>query len=179
MTPIAAIERVQDDLRQSPIATFLWSNTREGMAFVDAEGIIREANPALCEMLGYGQSELVGMHFREITVGRDVDADISEFAKLVSGQTREYTMVKTYRTKAQRLLRARLRVIPFETGVLFCGQVLPIDTLALDSLPPDDEKRIMSMLVGRWILEHWRQVIAAVAAIGGLTNIDRILGIFG
>jgi PAS domain S-box-containing protein len=170
---------VQDELRQSAIGAFLWANTREGMAFVDAEGIIREANPAMCEMLGYGHSELIGTHFREITMGRDYEADATEFASLVAGEIREYSMVKTYRTKAQRLLRARLRVIPFETGVLFCGQVLPIDTLALDSLPPEDEKRIMSMLVGRWVLEHWRQVAAAVAAIGGLTNIDRILAIFG
>ncbi|MEE4300812.1 MAG: hypothetical protein V2J24_15340, partial [Pseudomonadales bacterium] len=88
-------------------------------------------------------------------------------------------MVKTYRTKAQQFLKARLRVIPFETGVLFCGQVLPIDTLSLDQLPPEDGKRSLSMLVGRWILEHWRQVLAIVAGIGGIANIDRLIALFG
>lgn len=178
MTIAEAVDRVRDDIEKCPTAGFLWSNTREGMAFVDADGVIRDVNDAFVHMLGYSHRELSGKHFADITVHSDIEADRIEFREMVEGRKQSYEMVKSYRSKARRIVTCRLRVIPFESGVLFCGQILPVDTLSLDQLPPEDEQRIMSMLVGRWVLEHWKQVIAIVAAIGGVTNLDRILSIF-
>jgi len=45
----------------------LYKNTAVGIALADREGRILKANPALQRMLGYGESEIVGVSFIEIT----------------------------------------------------------------------------------------------------------------
>jgi diguanylate cyclase (GGDEF)-like protein/PAS domain S-box-containing protein len=75
-----------------------------GMALVNAEGRLMESNPALQEMLGYGDEELRGMHFADLTHPEDVAADAASFEELVAGDLDRFRMEKRYIRKDGSLL---------------------------------------------------------------------------
>ena len=54
-----------------------------GIAIFNLDGTIRWANDCLCEMLRYPLDELVGMHFRQITVQHDQRRDTEAFSRLM------------------------------------------------------------------------------------------------
>src|SRR6185369_13041038 len=61
-------EKFATAFRQSP----------NGMAFVDTGGRFIKVNQALCDMLGYEESELMGKRFAEITHAEDVEVDLEQ-----------------------------------------------------------------------------------------------------
>lgn len=62
----------------------LWEHGRDGLHIVDAEGIIRDANPADYEPLGYTRDEYVGRHIARFHADRDVVEDI--LRRLAAGE---------------------------------------------------------------------------------------------
>lgn len=154
---------IREQLRTDPVAHFLWTQTREGWTFVSADGMMQLVNPAFAKMLGYSVGELEGHRFSEFTFGRDVAPHEREFQRLLSGEIPEYHMVTSYNTKHRHTVTVKLRAIAYESGALVLGQVLPIDTLAIEHLPDHEAKRVMSMLVGRWVVEtiseHWKRLL--------------------
>lgn len=161
-----------------PLAKFLWENTREGWAFVKPDGTMSLVNPAFADMLGWSVPELTGRRFQEITVERDVAPDESMFKRMLSGDVTTYSMVKTYRRKVGGTVTCRLRALNFDTGVLVCGTLLPIDTLSLEQLPDEDAKRVLAMLVGRWAIENWKVIAVALLALAGMLRMDDLLALF-
>ncbi len=69
-----------------------FENATVGMAVEDLDGRVLDANPALCEMLGYTEAELVGKTFAEFTHPRDLE----HLHKMLSGETRSYHTEKRY-----------------------------------------------------------------------------------
>jgi len=173
------LEDVKAELKsRDSLAGYLWTEAREGMAFVSNEGKMELVNPSFARLLGYSVHELEGQTFSSITIGADVAHDIAEFEKLLSGEIREYTMVKTYNTKARTTITVRLRAVNFDTGLLVLGAILPVDTLSLEQLPPEDARKIISMLVGRWAVENWKKLACFLAAVMGIVRLDYILALF-
>jgi PAS domain S-box-containing protein len=68
---VASRKSLQDGLVALQISERRWlglyKNTAVGIALADREGRILKANPALQEMLGYDESEIVGVSFIDIT----------------------------------------------------------------------------------------------------------------
>ncbi|MBS1160858.1 MAG: domain S-box protein [Proteobacteria bacterium] len=68
---VASRKSLQDGLLALQISERRWlglyKNTAVGIALADREGRILKANPALQQMLGYGETEIVGVSFIEIT----------------------------------------------------------------------------------------------------------------
>lgn len=84
-------------------------------ALITLEGIIKLANPALANTLGYTTEELKGMHFSAITHADDLEKDLSLFNKLITDpHFNKYEMRKTYVTKKGKLIKATLRVALIE-----------------------------------------------------------------
>lgn len=88
----------------------VFSNTAVGMAVVDTSGKIQEANPAFAHMLDYEPEELVGVHFRDITVEEDRAGDLALFAELQAGTRESYSLDKRYLTREGHIRWGRLTV---------------------------------------------------------------------
>ncbi|WP_254721752.1 PAS domain S-box protein [Kovacikia minuta] len=55
-----------------------------------------QANPSLCEMLGYVESELLNRTFQEITHPEDVEKDLGYVDQLTSGKIPYFQIQKRY-----------------------------------------------------------------------------------
>lgn len=70
-----------------------------GFAIVEPDGRFRAANRALCDMLGYSESELVAMTFQNLTYPDDLEPDLALANRLLAGEIESYRLEK--RTPAQ------------------------------------------------------------------------------
>ena len=113
-------EKFANAFRQSP----------HGMAFVDTLGRFIKANRALCEMLGYTEGELLGMHFAEITHPEDVTIDLEQLERLVNREITSYHRVKRYYRKDGALIWVSLGVSAVHDAqgkpIYFIGQMQDI-----------------------------------------------------
>lgn len=163
------------------LGAWLWTHAHVGLAMVDAQGIIRRANPCLAAMLGYAAVEIEGRHMREITAPTDQAAHARQFERAVrSGE--EYEMVQTYVTKTGRRVLARLFVSAFRSGgedaaTLMIAQVRAVDLLSIDGLSPEDRRRFLAAIVGEWALQNWRKILLAAGILLGLERaVTTLLG---
>ncbi|MGZ3373369.1 MAG: PAS domain S-box protein [Gemmatimonadaceae bacterium] len=69
-----------------------------GMALVDGEGRIVQANIGFCEILGFGRPELLGLGLSEITHPDDAESEAERRTRLAVGEIDRYQL-------AQRLIR--------------------------------------------------------------------------
>lgn len=76
-------ERERDEARS--ILEISMTNAPFGHAVIDMSGRMVHVNPALCELIGYPEDELVGRDFREFIHPADVPTADADFAKLVDG----------------------------------------------------------------------------------------------
>lgn len=67
-----------------------------GMALVGLDGQWLKVNPALCDLVGYSESELLSLSFQDITYPEDLEADLQQAASLLAGNIRSYAMEKRY-----------------------------------------------------------------------------------
>ena len=81
-----------------------------GMALVGTDGRWLRVNRALCAMLGYAESELLGVTFQDITHPDDLADDLEQVRRLLAGEADAYTMEKRYLDRHGRPLWAQLSV---------------------------------------------------------------------
>jgi two-component system, cell cycle sensor histidine kinase and response regulator CckA len=67
-----------------------------GIAMSDHDGKFLKVNPALCEMLGYSESELLEMTSVDITFAEDRAAQSSYMSRLIAGDLRSCVVEKRY-----------------------------------------------------------------------------------
>jgi len=67
-----------------------------GMALVAPDGRWLEVNQALCNIVGYSESELIGRKFQDITHPEDLDADLEFVRRMLKGEIPFYQMEKRY-----------------------------------------------------------------------------------
>jgi PAS domain S-box-containing protein len=91
------LEHMEERLRQEQ-ARFrgAFDSSAIGMALVSPEGRFLEVNRSLCELVGYGEEELVGCTFQEITHPDDLDADLAFVHRVLAGEIPSYRMEKRY-----------------------------------------------------------------------------------
>jgi PAS domain S-box-containing protein len=66
------------------------------MAHVDPEGRWLEANPQLCEIVGYSPDELTSLTLRDLTHPDDLNADLEYIRRALSDNIRAYSLQKRY-----------------------------------------------------------------------------------
>ncbi len=81
-----------------------------GMAIVSLEGKWLQVNKALCDLLGYTDTELKETTFQDITHPDDLEADLGQVERVLRGDIREYQMEKRYFRKDGREVWALLSV---------------------------------------------------------------------
>ena len=67
-----------------------------GMAITSPEGGGIDVNARICEILGYTREELSEMTWAEITHPDDLQADVAQFNRLLSGEIERYSMDKRF-----------------------------------------------------------------------------------
>jgi diguanylate cyclase (GGDEF)-like protein/PAS domain S-box-containing protein len=67
-----------------------------GIALVGPDGRWLQVNRALCELVGYSESELLATTFQAITHPDDLEADLNLVRQLLAGEIRSYHMEKRY-----------------------------------------------------------------------------------
>jgi diguanylate cyclase (GGDEF)-like protein/PAS domain S-box-containing protein len=70
-----------------------------GMALVTLDGYLLVANPALCDLLGYGSDELTGHSIRSLSHPDDAESNFVQLTRLISGEIRSYQLEKRYLRK--------------------------------------------------------------------------------
>lgn len=81
-----------------------------GKALVQPDGRFIKVNPALCQLLGYNERELLDGNFQSITHPDDLDADLDNLRALVDGRSVSYELEKRYLHRDGRVIWARLNV---------------------------------------------------------------------
>ena len=88
-----------------------------GMAFVDFDGTYLAVNPALCELVGRTQRELVGRTWQSITHPDDVGPGEQELLKTITDEARTFRLAKRYIRPDGHLLWVLLSVSPIRNPV--------------------------------------------------------------
>ena len=89
--------RAEEALRESGERfTQAFEHAPIGMAIVGIDGIILQVNPALCDMLGYSQSEMLGMPVWRITHPEDMPLTIDQLQRLVEGESDAWHLEKRF-----------------------------------------------------------------------------------
>ena len=81
-----------------------------GKALVHPDGRFIKVNPALCQLLGYSERDLLANNFQSITHPDDLDADLDNLRALIDGRSISYAMEKRYLHRDGRVIWARLNV---------------------------------------------------------------------
>jgi two-component system sensor histidine kinase EvgS len=94
---IARRRRAEETLRDSQQRLqVIFDAASAGIAQIRADGTFLLVNEALCRMLGYSQSELRGMNFRDITPAEDLQAEEPLIARVLASETDTFQVEKRY-----------------------------------------------------------------------------------
>ncbi len=85
-----------------------FDNAALGMAMVSPLGRFIRVNEALCQMLGYSEEELVGLHFNDITYLDDTLTGIDLIMQLLNGTVKNINFEKRYVHKHGYLIWAQV-----------------------------------------------------------------------
>lgn len=104
-----------------------------GMALVGIEGQWLQANKALCNFLGYSQSELQSLTFQQLTWPEDLHTDLEQLEQLANGEINTYSLEKRYYTRNGEVVWALLAVSVVRhadgTPLYFIAQIEDINDL--------------------------------------------------
>jgi PAS domain S-box-containing protein len=85
-----ALQKSEEKFRQA------FAHAPIGMMLCQMDGTIIQVNPALYRMLGYSESELKQLTFRDFTHPEDLEKQIPFYEKCVSGEISSYQLEKRY-----------------------------------------------------------------------------------
>jgi PAS domain S-box-containing protein len=89
---------------------YLFEKASLGIAVEDLEGKLLLANPSLCSMLGYSESELLGMSCSQFSNPKDSADDWALFQQMRAGAIGKYSLEKRYVKKDGTPLWGRVNV---------------------------------------------------------------------
>lgn len=148
---------------ETMIAETSWSGLI-GMAITDDKGIVLAANERLCGLLEYTERELVGRHFRDITIPSDQRADEQAFGDLMAGKFPHYCMSKTWIGKRQKLIAGTMYVQWHEQSSVFAvAQVVQAQSPEQSAAMTETIRMFMDDILSRQGLQIVPQVPSSSA----------------
>jgi len=90
-------KRTEESLQQSDERfRSAFGHAAIGMALVSTDGRWLQVNPALCDIVGYSEPELLATTFQAITHPDDLDTDLAYVRQMLAREIRYYQMEKRY-----------------------------------------------------------------------------------
>jgi len=97
-------ERVERDRQQAEEALrqseqrfrSVFDQIEIGMNFAHLSGNYFQVNPALCNLVGYSEAELLGMSYQDLTHPEDQEKEVSLAAQIQAGDLQAYSLEKRY-----------------------------------------------------------------------------------
>lgn len=108
------------------VFTSIIDHNTDGIFVLSTEGRIIEANQGLTESLGYAKEELLGVHYKELTVPEHLDMVNEKFAVVVQGIPCEYKMDAIH--KSGEIIHLHVKNIP----LIVNGEVIGVFGIAMD-----------------------------------------------
>jgi PAS domain S-box-containing protein len=109
--------KVSDALRTSEIRfRRIFEHAGIGIAVIQPDGRIAEANPALHGMLGFARAELTGRTIADITHAEDWAVLQTAFRELLSGRSTPYRVVKRYLRRDSTVLWGKVTATHIPDG---------------------------------------------------------------
>jgi PAS domain S-box-containing protein len=102
----------------------LFRNAPVGVVLTDMFGTVIDANAALCAMLGYSRTELIGRHFADFSHPDDIAEVLARMDDLSHGRTGNYAVVnRRYLRRTGEEIQARVSVsiVYSKTREAVCG----------------------------------------------------------
>ncbi len=94
---IVQLKQVEELLPDSQeLFRLAFNDAAIGMALVATDGRWLKVNRALCEIVGYSETDLLKTTFQKITYPDDLEADLGSVRKVLAGEIRTYQMEKRY-----------------------------------------------------------------------------------
>ena len=90
--------------------TAAFNGAPNGMALASLDGHFLLANPALCNLVGYDEDELLGLRFQDITHTADIAADLVVTKATLAGEIPGYTLEKRYHHRLGHVVAVRITV---------------------------------------------------------------------
>jgi len=116
---IESRKSLQEGMRALQISERRWlgfyENTAVGIALIDADGKIMKANPALQQMLGYSQAEILHVSLVEISEASERATTRDNVYSLLEGRRGSYQLEKRYERRDGSFLWAKV-----------CASVIPV-----------------------------------------------------
>ena len=140
VTDITEQKKIEERLRQSEaFHRTVLENSFDGVVIIDAEGVIRYANPTLAEILGYSPEEVVGQPTGSFIHPEERKEADGYYSRYVSGQTKLNQTTRRYRHKdgSVRVLETRrvnLLDNPVVKGVLSSFHDITIQIEAVEAV---------------------------------------------
>ncbi|MFC6996500.1 PAS domain S-box protein [Rufibacter roseus] len=122
---------LQEQLRlseQKLSKTFQFSSV--GLALVSPTGEVLDANPALCQILGYTKEELLHLDFQQLTHPDDIEPNTENIRKLLNKEIESYQVEKRYIHKNKQIIWGILSISliwdSYGTPSFFVSQLIDI-----------------------------------------------------
>lgn len=103
---IAESKRIESEFRFNK----LYENGPFGMVMADSEFRFKKANPAFCSILGYTETQLQNLTFKDVTFPADLIKDIPNVKKLMQKEIAIYKTDKRYVRKDGEIIWGSLTV---------------------------------------------------------------------
>lgn len=104
-------KRAQAELRESEERfSGAFEHAPIGMALVWPDGRLFKVNRVFCDLVGYSESEMLARTFQEITHPEDLEADLENVRRMLTGEIRFYQMEKRYVHARRHFVTALLNV---------------------------------------------------------------------
>ena len=89
-----------------------------GIAIIDWDGRILRCNPAFCQIIGYSEDELRGLHFSALIHPDDAEADVEKGRRLRAGEAASFEIESRYLHKSGRPVWVRkiISMLPAASG---------------------------------------------------------------
>jgi PAS domain S-box-containing protein len=91
----------------------IYDQAPTGIAIIDSySGQFLDINMRYCDILGYSEEEMLAQNFQEITYPDDLQLDLDNMKRLLSGEIQTFQMVKRYIRKDGEIIWVALTCVP-------------------------------------------------------------------
>src|SRR5687767_3797138 len=121
-----------------------------GMAIVALDGRWIRVNRSLCELLGYGEGEMLATDFQHLTHPEDLEADLDSMRRLIAGDVRCVQLTKRYFHKLGHVTWALVSrsLVRDEQGrpLYFIAQIQDVTQRKQSEWLEDDRRDVLEMV---------------------------------